>query len=230
MKVSLITPNRSGYVHHDHMFSVGATFAMAYRKGITFTHHIINGCPLINRARNRLVKCALDDESDVVFFVDDDIAWNAEDFFKLLAWDKDVIGAAPAKRAHRWDEPPDAAVQYVKNMEEHSCNLGRLWKVSGVATAFTAIKSDVFRKMESVTQEFVSDGDPVVCRNWFWNEITEINGVMMDEGEDYNFCRKWRSIGGECFVEPDIRLRHYDGNVCFDSCPADFQLKLKEAS
>lgn len=231
MKVTLVTPCRSGFVHWDHMLSVGATFALAYRKGIEFVHHVLPGCPLLNRARNRLVAQALHEGADYLFCIDDDIAWNAPDFFKLLDWDVDVVAAAPSKRFNRWDEKPDAAVQYFPGeITEIRHARGRLWYVSGIATAFAAIKTDVFRKMESVTEPYVSDGaDLTECRNWFWNEIIPLNGRMQDEGEDYNFSRKWRSLGGDCFVEPDIRLRHYSGNVCFDSCPADFATPIKEA-
>jgi hypothetical protein len=48
---------------------------------------------------------------------------------------------------------------------------------------------------------------------------------MEDEGEDYNFCRKWVEVGGSCWIDPDIRVRHYTGNVCHDICFADMEIK-----
>lgn len=229
MRVALCTPCRSGTVHHQHMLSAMDTRMLAARKSIQWRHYTAPGCSVLPRVRNRLVSAALADGCDWVVFVDDDIAWDAADFFRLMEHGEKVVGAAPAKRHKRWDEQPAAVFAPLDgDIPGKVTSAGTLWEVKGLATAFLAIHASVFRELEDMTQAYWSEGAPHETRNWFWFDLQTIDGRFMDEGEDYHFCRKWREIGGRCFVDPHIRLRHYDGNVCHDFCAAD--LIMKEAA
>lgn len=230
MKVGLCTPCRDGTVHHQHMLSVIATLKLASHKGIKVDHFTAPGCSVLPRVRNRLVASALASKCDWIVFADDDVAWSAPDFFKLLSHGVDVVAAAPAKRHKRWDEAPDVAVKFPEgNITGLKTPAGRLWQVDGLATAFMAIRASVFEKLHDLTREYVCEaGQPM--RDWFWFDLRVIDGRVMDEGEDYNFCRKWREVGGACWVDPDIRLRHYDGNVCHDRCLADMEAIEEEAA
>lgn len=233
MRVGLCTPCRDGAVHHQHMLSVVATLKLASRRGVMVNHYTAPGCSVLPRVRNRLVATALADGCDWIVFIDDDIAWEPADFFKLIDHDVEVVAAAPAKRHKRWDEAPDVALKYPDRPTIGvRTAAGRLWRVDGLATAFMAIRADVFVKMEVVTRPFTCEGDPqrYPMRTWFWLDLIAMIGGVMDEGEDYNFCRKWIEVGGACFVDPDIRLRHYDGNVCHDRCLADMETRKEEAA
>lgn len=234
MRIGLCTPIRDGKVHFEHMLSVVATLKLASRLGVKVNHYTAPGCAVLPRVRNRLVSTALADECDWVTFIDDDIAWNAPDFFKLPEHGVDVVAGAGAKRHKRWDESPEVVAKWPPGqlIGAHT-KVGRIWKVDGLGAGFMAIKADVFRKMDAVTTRYTCDGDPqkYPMRTWFWLDlIPGADGVMEDEGEDYNFCRKWREVGGSCWVDPDIRLRHYDGNVCHDRCLADMETAKQEAA
>jgi hypothetical protein len=233
MRVGLCTPCRNGTVHHQHMLAVIETFKLSSQRGINISHYTAPGCAVLPRVRNRLVAAALADQCDWIVFVDDDIAWNAPDFFKLIDHGVEVVGGAPAKRHHRWDEEPDVALQWPQGpMIGAFTKPGRLWKADGIATAFFAIRADVFTRLEKVTSPYTCQGDPKTypMRTWFWLDLIDDGTELQDEGEDYNFCRKWREIGGHCWVDPDIRLRHYDGNVCHDRCLADMETTKAEAA
>lgn len=225
MKVALATPTRSGYVRNEHMLSCIDTTTLANNKGIALAHLVGAGCSLIARARNQLVAVALEQKCDFIVFVDDDIAFKPEDFFKLIDHDVDVVGAAPARRHKRWDQQPHVVVKPKggDTVKQYETAVGRLWEVERLATAFLAIRATVFKDIEPLTEPFRSDGKRYDTRTWFFHDLVEIDGDVWDEGEDYNFCRKWTHMGGTCFLDPDIRLRHYEGNVCHDFCPADME-------
>lgn len=209
------------------MSSVIEVLKEAGRRCDTVHHFIAPGCSILPRVRNRLVSMALAEGCEWVVFVDDDIGFEARDFFKLFGYGVDVVGAGPAKRHARWDEKPAAVVKFGKReLTEIQTSTGRLWQVERLATAFLAIRAPVFDALKPVTEAYWSEGDPGKheTRTWFWFDLIR-EGRVRDEGEDYNFCRKWHSVGGECFLDPDIRLRHYDGNVCHDFNPADMQIK-----
>ena len=232
MRVGICTPSGDGYPHHQYSFSVDAVRCQAGSKGIDLKQYVVAGNSILPFVRNHLVGKALADGCDYVFFWDDDIACDAKDFFKLIEWNVDIVAAAPAKRHKRWDEEPNSAFRLLSDGQviEHKTKRGRLWEVPGLATAFMAIKATVFRDIEHLTQRYYTDGDEgeFQVRDWFWLALKQIDGRLMGQGEDYNFCDKWSAVGGELFLDPDVRLRHYDGNVCFDCCPADFETKQKE--
>lgn len=227
MRIGLCTPCYQETVHQDHMLSAIATDRAAIRNSIDLKHYTAPGCAVLPRVRNRLVARALADKVDWLVFADDDIAWNARDFFKLMEHGDDIVAAGPAKRNHRWDEQPAAVAKFPKDgrVIEKKTRAGRLWNMDGVATGLMAIRASVFDKLEPVTTPYVTEGTPV--RTWFWFDLIQGDVSLEDEGEDYNLCRKFREVGGSCWVDPDIRVRHYTGNVCHDVCFADMETDAK---
>lgn len=239
MKVAMLTPCYQGTVHHFHMMAAISTFHLAQQKGVELRHYTAAGCPVLPRVRNRLLADALADGCDWAVFIDDDIVWKADDLFKLLAHGVDIVAAAPPKRHKRWDEPPSCAVRFPKDgrIEGRITEAGRIWKVDGLATAFMAIKLSALASIEDVTEAFVYDGCAkpagAVMRNWFWYDIIDAgDGLKTDEGEDYYFCSRIIEKGGSVWVDPDIRLSHYDGNVCHDFalCDAEVPREKSEAA
>lgn len=232
MKVAICTPCRSGSVHHDHMMSRINVVSSPQREKMTIFNMIGAGCSIITRARNQLVAIALDNGADWIVFVDDDIGFDAKDFFKLIGHDVDVVGGAPARRHKRWDDKPAllGRPKEGSTVREYVTPAGRLWEVDRMATAFIAIRAPVFKAIEPFTEAYHSGGTMAGTgmRSWFWFDLDEVDGKLHDEGEDYNFCRKWTRAGGKCFLDPDIRLRHYEGNVCHDYCPADMEIERRQ--
>jgi len=229
MRIALITPCYNEQVHYDYMLSVMAADKMATELGHEFKAYIAAGTAILPRVRNRLIALAMADKCDWIVCVDDDIGFNPHDMFKMFKHGVDIVAAAPAKRHHRWDEQPAAIAKFPRgNITGRRTEAGRIWKMDAVATGFMAIRSTVIDKMEPVTKAYVTEGNQV--RSWFWLDMIEQDGQTTDEGEDYNFCRKWNELGGECWVDPDIRVRHYTGNVCHDICLADAEIKEEEAA
>lgn len=229
MRIGLCTPCYEETVHNDYLLSVINIDRMAAKLGHELQIYVAPGTAILPRVRNRLVAKAMADKCDWIVFVDDDIGFNADDFYKLFSHGVDVVAAAPAKRHHRWDEQPAAIAKFPRStITGKITQAGRIWKMDAVATGFMAIRSSVIEKMEAVTTPYVTEG--VQVRSWFWLDMVELDGKTTDEGEDYNFCRKWIELGGECWVDPDIRVRHYTGSVCHDVCLADAEIREEEAA
>jgi len=229
MRIGLCTPCYNEQVHYDYMLSVIAVDRMAAQLGHELKTYIAAGTAILPRVRNRLIAQAMADQCDWIVCIDDDIGFNAADFFKLFKHDVDIVAAAPAKRHHRWDEQPAAIAKFPQgNITGMRTPAGRIWKVDAVATGFMAIRSTVIDRLKPVTRPYTTEGAQV--RDWFWLDMITIDGQVTDEGEDYNFCRKFISVGGQCWVDPDIRVRHYTGSVCHDVCLADAEIREEEAA
>lgn len=221
MRIGLCTPCYGANVNNQYFLSAIATERMAVRLGHQIKFYTAPGCAVLPRVRNLLVSRALADGCDWVFFIDDDIAWEARDFFKMLEHGVDVVAAAPAKRHKRWNDDPAAVAKFpVGKITGMHTKVGRVWKMDAVASGFMAIRATTFEKMEGVTRACISEGRNT--RNWFWLDFDDYDH---DEGEDYNFCSKFIEAGGSVWVDPDVRVRHYAGNVCHDFCLADSETK-----
>ena len=227
MRIALITPCYSEQVHYDYMLSVMAADKMATDLGYELKAYIAAGTAILPRVRNRLIAMAMADNCDWIVCVDDDIGFNPADLFKMFKHGEKIIAAAPAKRHHRWDEQPAAVAKFPPKIIGKHTEAGRIWKMDAVATGFMAIHNSVIKEMDSVTKPYLAEGVPV--RTWFWLDLISQDAQITDEGEDYNFCRKWIELGGECWVDPDIRVRHYTGSVCHDICLADAEIREEAA-
>lgn len=229
MRIGLCTACYEETVHNDYLLSVIEIDRMAAKLGHDLKIYMAPGTAILPRVRNRLVAQAMSDKCDWIVFVDDDIGFKAEDFFKLFEHGEMIVAAAPAKRHHRWDEQPAAVAKFPQGtVTGKRTSVGRLWKMDAVATGFMAIHSSVIRRLEPVTTAYVTEG--VEVRSWFWLDLIKNDTGTTDEGEDYNFCRKFIEVGGDCWVDPDIRVRHYTGTVCHDLCLADMEAKQEDAA
>ena len=223
MRIAICTPCYDGNVHSDYMRSAIETERMARKKGHTLIFLTAPGNANLPKVRNVLAATALANDCDAVFMIDADIAWNDDDFFKMLNHGVALVAAAPAKRHNRWDETPAAVAKFQPGEQINGkvTGVGRLWEMDGAATAFMLIRAEVFKAMVPLTVSYTTEG--VAVRNWFQFDQAIIGVDIVDEGEDYNFCRKYQAVGGQIWVDPDVRLRHYSGSVCHDVCFADHE-------
>lgn len=146
----------------------------------------------IVQARNHLIRRALDDGRQWVFFLDDDHVFQGDLLMRLLDHDKPVVGAlylrrnhpfSPCAFSHRDEEGLYAAIDLSTLPREG------LLQVQAVGTSGMLIRREV---LEAV-------GDP-----WF---SYGMHGEM-NASEDINFCEKVRAAGFEVYVDLAAQLGH----------------------
>jgi hypothetical protein len=156
---------------------------------------------LIQRARNTSVATFLKTDFERLLFIDADIEFTVNDIQKL--WDLDVDVAVAAYSMKRPDKPL-SAWENGKLVEIE----GRTepFEVDYAGTGFVMIKRKVFEDLQSQYPELNhEEGHVGKCHAWFDCPIWE-NTQM---SEDYNFCRKFREIGGKIILDPTIKLGHW---------------------
>ena len=212
------------------------------------------GESLITRARNNCVARFLENkEWTHLFWIDSDIGFSPDSFYRLLLADKDVVaGIYPLKREN-WPEEgvPAGTTQadfermytsYTVNTSEKNEN-GEIvlkvdedgfMKVHDAPTGFMVIKRSVFEKMMAAYPElnYISDSD--------YNR--EDKGLhyrffdcMVDPeskrylSEDYTFCHLWRQIGGDVYVDVQSNLTHQGAKVYRGSFAESLQTNIANA-
>lgn len=254
MRIGLCVPTYTGHVQDALMASVVKTMSAAAQRGIEILLITGRGCPILPDARNWCVAQALAADCDKIWFVDADIAWDGcvNDVINMLLAPVDIVCGVHQARNLRWNDPARLVVRWKKLPPEEDEATG-LWEVERCATAFVCIDRSVFDRLAEadIAKRYLPNGTIIVgeylrfYRNYFWLSLDpvtppiatvralEVLGVPGPYrgliGEDFYFCQWAEKVGAKIYVDPRIRLTHYDGCVAHDACVADAQFVKEEA-
>ena len=147
--------------------------------------------------RNNICKLALERGDDYVFFVDSDAQFPPDTLTRLLALDKDIVGAMYFRTYH----------PYEPNLTEKTKYKGRTlllvpkkwpekpFKCWSVGTGTMLIKTSVLKALQ-----------PTLGNEWFrFGHIDDIPA-----GEDVWFCNEAGKAGFEVWCDPTIDTKHWD--------------------
>ena len=124
-----------------------------------------------------------------LFFIDDDMVFPEDTLDKLLAHDKDIVGAVYNTKY----ETPTPVIEWLpegKPYEDIFLN-GSLFECGAIGTGCLLIKCDVFRKV------------PQIWFNYEWND----NGSVK-MSHDWWFCHKARECGFKIWADPTLSIGH----------------------
>jgi choline kinase len=191
----------------------GGMCTSGYFQSALNTKEVLNNCKfhhdflittnesLIQRARNTSVATFLKTDFERLLFIDADIEFSVNDIESL--WNLDVDVAVAAYSMKRPDKPlsawEDGKLVEIEGRTEP-------FEVDYAGTGFMMIKRKVFEDLQKAHPELDhEEGKVGRCHAWFdcpiWND-TQMS-------EDYNFCRKFRDLGGKITLDPTIRLGHW---------------------
>ena len=222
------TPCYGGNLNLNYVQSLLALKDACQARGIGLHVELTGGDALIPRARSCLAAAFLaHPKATHLLFIDADIGFAAEQVFRLLDVDKDLIGGVyPVKRID-WDkvrtaakaDAPDlmaASLGYVVRFlptpdSSVDVNAG-LARVAYVGTGFMMIRRAALARLCAAHPELRAD-----MRDMAGSIVPE--AVMVFEtmiepetghylSEDYAFCRRWRDLGGEIWADVETRMNH----------------------
>jgi len=184
------------------------THAALHMAGHDVEVDLHTGCSVLPKARNEIVRRFVDSGFDKLVFIDSDMEWEVESFFKLIDSDHWLCG-----------------IDYRKKKDEVSFT-GTLtgeekegWlRAFSVGTGLMCISQEVTRDMMQAYPElrYVNE-DGKVCFSLF--DFCLHKGEYW--GEDTTFCRRWVETGGEVAILSDactshIGMKRYTGNRAED--------------
>jgi hypothetical protein len=253
VKVALCVPTYTGHVQDALMASVVKTMSAAAQRGIEILLITGRGCPILPDARNWCVAQARANGCHKVWFADDDIAWenSIDDVINMLLAPVDIVCGVHQARNPKWNDPARMVVRWKELPPREDPETG-LWEVDKVATAFVCIDCRVFDRLaeEGFAERYLPNGNIIVgeylkwYRNYFWLSLDPVEppaetvaalealgvpgpykGLI---GEDFHFCGRAQRIGAKIWVDPRVKLVHYDGRVAHDGNLSNVQFVKEE--
>lgn len=175
-----------------------------YERGIDFVFVFDTKCSLISLGRSVMLSDVYNNFQDWthILWVDADIGFTIDDFFKLLVADKDIIGGYYPLKSYpiKWASS--------QNKINEGKEEGDLIETFYIATGFTLVKKQVIDKMlehfkeekrfRYWDREFVHLFEPIIDKendDWFLSE-------------DYAFCKRAREVGFVPWMHRGVRLSH----------------------
>lgn len=214
-KVVIGIPSHSGTLNSECVLSLLAAQALLIAKGIESEIIILNGCAYLPVARNTLVAMFMKDpDATDLFFIDADVGFDASAVLKILERPEGIIaGIYPLKKDH-----VGYPVQ-IKRVDGVPIGKDGLIEADFLPTGFMRIKRPVFEKMEEAYPELKYKSNIVNVANSDVDEVYDFFnmgaiGSSQWTTEDFAFCQRFRDIGGQLWVFPDIEFSHV-GNKAF---------------
>jgi len=221
----------------EYTLAFAETSVHLLQTGIRQCSQFVVGSSNLPRARNELVARFLASDCDDLIFIDDDMGWKPEAIVRLLASDKEVIGGVGRKRVDKPNSDPNVwCVHFEAGAEGHLDQdaMGAV-KVLAVGTGLLKISRSALEQLKSAHPEWKRDGhegmSAAVKANYFQFFRFDPDDTS-EMGEDFVFCRRWRALGGEVWIDPTIWLSHI-GNRAYSGCISEMLRstpKLMEAA
>ena len=169
------------------------------------------GGEAVDKARNALVKFALEGGFTHLFFVDDDNPPPQDALAKFLQADKDII-CAPVLSRHEPFVPciftatqiPDNDVKGYEPIKKIDTSGGNLVRIDACGMACTLIKREVLEKLYPK-----HEGTPFAFSRESMNKVDGKN--KRDMSEDVTFCERATNEGFEIYCDTTVRPVHFAG-------------------
>tara|TARA_B100002049_G_C15829682_1_gene270488 strand:- start:27 stop:575 length:549 start_codon:yes stop_codon:yes gene_type:complete len=164
-------------------------------------------------------------------FVDADIEFEWPSILRLLDYDKDVVVGAYPKKGIDWEDlhndisagivpkhdtelhSTSYALNFEKTDDGKLISENGLFKLKDAGTGFMLIKREVFTTLITNFPDIKYTND-INIQSSVSDEFYAFFDTSIDPdsnrylSEDYTFCRRWQSVGGKIWLDPNIQLNH----------------------
>lgn len=203
MKTVIIgTPSHDGKVDVNFANSLSESIKLSLSKEINIVPIYISYDALIQRARNDIVKIAIENQEIVskVIFIDSDMSWSPEDLIELIESDEDVIGY-PVRKKNLQEETYN-----VKILDFTKKEIKDKMYVDSVGTGFLAISMNALKTIWNDSEEYDNESRMVF-------DAKIIDGKLYSE--DTYFCKRLNDLGYKIAVMTNKIVGHHESSINF---------------
>lgn len=176
------------------------------------------GCPYISAARAMMTRKALDAKADVIVYLDYDLSWSPKDLLKLLETEGDVVAGT---YRFKKDEEEYMATIIEGPGDRPICRRDGAIRADKVPAGFLKVTKFGIQKFMRGYPELLY-GDPDRYTVDLFNHGA-YKGVWY--GEDYSFSRRWKALGEEIWIVPDLSINHHSKDRVFEGNYHEFLLR-----
>ena len=181
------------------------TVTLLERMKIRYDSQLILGSSNLPKARNRLAAYFLAGDWDDLIFIDSDMEWDAGAIVRLLASERDIIGAVGRRKT---EEESWCCLLMPKGTRVNQDDMGAL-EVRRVGTGLLKISRSAFERIMTARPDLkrhcydpdIPAADLAKYHRFFAFDDHE-------GGEDYYFCDLARDVGASVWVDPHVKLGH----------------------
>lgn len=176
----------------------------ANQVGCDFIVSFVSSDAGIAGARNTLASDFLKSDCDRMIFLDSDITFETGAMVKLAHMPYDFVGGA-YRLKQEFESYPIDWLQNVKNLQADKFGL---LEVAKLPTGFLCLSRKVFETLQAAHpgREYVHCGH----KNFCYFQMPYKDGAFY--GEDFFFCKEWCEAGGKIYLDPEIKLTHWNYN------------------
>jgi hypothetical protein len=207
--IVIAIPAYTGMVHCGTMRSVIYDMMSLVNMGETVRLVEEIGNADIARCRSMIVAKFLASDASHLVMIDSDLAWEAGALVKLVNAGVDFIGGAYPMRV-------GDGTQFHLRMKKRDVQTidpkTGLFEVEAVPAGFICLTRSMLQRMVDHYPD--SKFAFPQCPNGYAHDLfdgfweTDENGLKQKLGEDYSFCRRWREMGGQIWVDPSFSMGH----------------------
>lgn len=192
-------PAYTGQISVQTAHSIDAALGVLASAGVKVDTHYVAGCCYIDHTRNMLVHDFLASAATDMLFIDADVGFGLDAILRSVKSDRPVIAGIYPKKSWTPGQFP-VAIDAPEIWADRAGNI----ECAMVPTGFLRINRAVFEAMAPHVETYMhNDGEPDL-KAYFKTEI--IDGIYW--GEDPNFCRKWRALGGKVYAMAQLEFGH----------------------
>lgn len=158
-----------------------------------------------------------------ILFIDDDMAFPPELVLDMLTFNQPVVGAMYPKRT--------LPLEFAGSGPKDAPSRGGFLRVDGVGMGVTLIRRDAIEIMIEKMPEIIDEKVEGI-RNIFGAEIQRVirafepvYGPRGKMSEDFSFCERWRSCGGEVWAACHHPIKHL-GTYAYEGCFRDWSIEM----
>jgi hypothetical protein len=229
--IFVATPTLDGRLHAGSVASVMGVQRMCIENGVTFTWKVISGNSILPLARNELAAGFLESKATHMFMIDSDIQVDPRHVMYLLGHDRDISALPCAKREVTWERlgqfvnsypgtPHDvypaliAEGNFSTTEDVFDVDQDGFAKVLKVGTGAMMVKRETLEKMmREMPDNYIMKPSKEKLYEFFAYTIDPETKIQY--GEDYNFCNKWRALGGTIDLLLAAKTKHH-GQIAID--------------
>lgn len=178
--------------------------AAANLTGDTLETRFLPGCSLIPMARNQLAEEFMASDCDRLVFIDGDLSWELGAVLKVAHHPVDFCGGAYRYKSDDENYP----VGFIQDRADLWSNELGLIEVSALPGGFMSLSRDVLYKLREEYPDEVYQHFGHKAHAWFQSPFA--HGQLC--GEDGFFCKRWRDLGGQIWLDPELTLTHIGGS------------------